>query len=84
MRDNEDYLIEYLAGGLSPEEMKEFEARLATDEELNKEYQLLSKGMDYLKARIMLEEIEKDPDLPELEKRTNDLLREVSDAITKN
>jgi tetratricopeptide (TPR) repeat protein len=68
MRDNSDYLVEYLAGGLSPEEMKEFEARLATDEDLNKEYQLLSKGMDYLKTRIMLDEIEKDPNLPELEK----------------
>jgi tetratricopeptide (TPR) repeat protein len=68
MPDNGEYIAEYLSGGLSPEEMKAFEARLATDEELNREYQLLSKGMEYLKARVMLEEIEKDPDLPALDK----------------
>jgi tetratricopeptide (TPR) repeat protein len=44
--------------------MKEFEARLTTDEELNKEFLFLSKGMEYLKARAMLEEVENDPDLP--------------------
>ncbi len=67
MPDNGDYIADYLSGSLSPEEMKAFEARLATDEELNKEYQLLSKGMDYLKAKAMLEEIENDPDLPGVE-----------------
>jgi len=67
MPDNGDYIADYLSGSLSPEEMKEFEARLTTDEELNKEYQLLSSGMDYLKARAMLEEIENDPDLPRVE-----------------
>jgi anti-sigma factor RsiW len=68
MPDNGDYIADYLSGGLSPEEMREFEARLATDEELNKEYQLLSKGMDYLKVRAMMEEIENDPNLPALDK----------------
>jgi len=68
MPDNGDYIADYLSGSLSPEEMKAFEARLATDEELNREFQLLSKGMDYLKARSMKEEIENDPDLPGLDK----------------
>ena len=68
MPDNGDYIADYLSGSLSPEEMKEFEARLETDEELNEEYKLLARGMEHLKASIMLEEIENDPDLPELEK----------------
>ena len=65
MPDNGDYIADYLSGSLSPEEMKAFEERLQTDEELNAEYQALSKGMEYLKARSMLEEIENDPDMPE-------------------
>ena len=83
MPDNGDYIAEYLSGGLSPEEMKEFEARLATDEELNKEYQLLSKGMDYLKARAMLEEIENDPDLPALDKEYEAYFSEKKETSSK-
>ena len=83
MPDNGDYIAEYLSGGLSPEEMKAFEARLATDEELNKEYQLLSKGMDYLKARAMLEEVENDPDLPELEKEYEAYFREKNESSSE-
>jgi len=83
MPDNGEYIAEYLSGGLSPEEMKEFEARLATDEELNKEYQLLSKGMDYLKVRAMLEEIENDPDLPELDKEYEAYFREKKKSASK-
>ena len=67
MSDYGDYIADYLSGALSPEEMKEFEARLETDEELRMEYELLSKGMESLKTRVMMEEIEKDPDLPRVE-----------------
>ena len=52
MPDNGDYIADYLSGSLSPEEMKEFEARLEIDEELNKEYQFFAKGIEYLKAKI--------------------------------
>ena len=83
MPDNGDYIADYLSGSLSPEEMKAFEARLATDEELNKEYQLLSKGMEYLKARAMLEEIENDPDLPRVEAEEEALFNERREASSK-
>ena len=83
MPDNGDYIADYLSGSLSPEEMKEFEARLATDEELNKEYQLLSKGMEYLKARAMLEEIENDPDLPRVEAEEKAYFNERGEASSK-
>jgi tetratricopeptide (TPR) repeat protein len=83
MPDNGDYIADYLSGSLSPEEMKAFEARLAIDEELNKEYQLLSKGMDYLKTRAMLEEVENDPDLPELDKEYEAYYSEKKETSSK-
>ena len=64
MPDYTDYINDYISGELSPGEMKQFEAKLAIDDELNVEYLLMINAKDYIKARTTLEELENDPDLP--------------------
>lgn len=64
MADYTDYINDYISGALSPGEMKQFEAKLAIDDELNREYLLMTNAMEYIKARSTLEELENNPDLP--------------------
>ena len=67
MSDHTEYINQYLSGELSGEERLAFEARLASDRELNEQYRLVMQAKDYIKARSLLEEIENDPDLPQAE-----------------
>ena len=76
MTDHSDYIMAYLSGDLSAEEKKQFEARLAADKELHRQFQIWTKGVEYIKARSMLEEIENDPDLPKADKQVKEWLAE--------
>ena len=67
MEDHSSYIMDYLSGNLSPGEKKQFEDRLARDEELRRQYEVWARGVEYIKAKSALEEIENDPDLPEAE-----------------
>jgi tetratricopeptide (TPR) repeat protein len=76
MPDHSQYIMDYLTGELSPAEEKQFEARLAGDEEFQRQYQIWAKGLEYIKARNSLEEVENDPDLPRAEAEVAAWLRE--------
>jgi tetratricopeptide (TPR) repeat protein len=74
MTDHSDYIMAYISGDLSAEEKKQFEARLAADEELHRQFQIWAKGVEYIKARSMLEEIENDPNLPKADAQVKEWL----------
>jgi tetratricopeptide (TPR) repeat protein len=74
MTDHSDYIMAYISGDLSAVEKKQFEARLAEDEELHRQFQIWAKGVEYIKARSMLEEIENDPNLPKADKQVKEWL----------
>ena len=76
MTDHSDYIMAYLSGDLSAGEKKQFEARLAADKELHRQFQIWAKGVEYIKARSMLEEIENDPDFPKADKQVQEWFAE--------
>jgi len=76
MTDHSDYIMAYLSDDLSAVEKKQFEARLAEDEELHRQFQIWAKGVEYIKARSMFEEIENDPDLPGADKQVKEWFAE--------
>jgi hypothetical protein len=53
-----------ISGKMSPEEILEFESNLAQNEGLREQYLILLNAREYIKAKLVLEEIESDPDLP--------------------
>lgn len=80
MKDYTKYIDDYISGNLSPELMDEIRERLSTDEELNEEYQILRKSREYLKAKMMLEEIESDPDLAKAEEMVEKFFQETDQS----
>jgi tetratricopeptide (TPR) repeat protein len=80
MSDYLDYINQYISGELSEEERRAFEARLASDKELNEQYQLVLKAKDFIKARSVLEEIENDPELPLAEAQVEEYLSRLNQS----
>ncbi|MEX2410853.1 MAG: hypothetical protein WD607_05675 [Candidatus Paceibacterota bacterium] len=61
-------IADYLYDDMTPEERKLFEKDLLIDENLAKEYEFQSKVIKYIESKIVLEEMQSDPNLPEAEK----------------
>jgi len=55
-----------ISGKMSPEEMFKLENSLKENEGLREQYQILLSSREYIKAKSVLEEIENDPDLPQV------------------
>lgn len=53
-----------ISGKMSPEEILEFESHLDQNKSLREQYLILLSAREYIKAKLVLEEIESDPDLP--------------------
>jgi len=64
MKDNSQYIDDYISGILTREEMEKFESKKEKDPNLENEYQIWAKTREFIKARSMIHEIENDPDLP--------------------
>ena len=77
MKDNSQYIDDYISGALNEEEMEDFEGRKGKEPELEQEYQIFAKSREFLKARAMIHEIENDPDLTKAEEIVNTYYEQV-------
>ena len=64
MTDFAEQINKHISGKMNPEEILEFESNLAKNEDLKEQYLILLSAREYIKAKLVLEEIESDPDLP--------------------
>lgn len=61
-----EQINKYISGKISPEEIPEIENSLAKNEGLREHYQIMLSAREYIKAKLVLEEMESDPDLPSI------------------
>jgi len=76
--DENRRLADYIYNDLSPEELVEFEMELSRNSELSEAYVLNKSVVDYLRAKIQLEEMRSDPQLEDAEKLADMAFENVS------
>ena len=59
-----EQINKHISGNMSPEEIGDFENILSKNEGLREHYQIMLSAREYIKAKLVLEEMESDPDLP--------------------
>ncbi len=76
-------LADYIYNDLNPEELVAFEREMSNDPELSETYVLNKQVIDYLRAKIQLEELRSDPHLENAEKLADMAFENVSDVETQ-
>jgi hypothetical protein len=79
--DENRRLADYIYNDLSPEKLVEFEMELSRNPELSETYVLNKSVIDYLRAKIQLEEMRSDPQLEDAEKLADMVFENASDDL---